>query len=82
MTNYKQVGNLKVAPVLYQFINEEALPGSGLSTENFWSDFEALVTELTPVNKRLLEKRDSCKLELMRGIKKTLTVTLANTNRF
>ncbi|MGB8270347.1 MAG: malate synthase G [Priestia megaterium] len=58
MTNYKQVGNLKVAPVLYQFINEEALPGSGLSTENFWSDFEALVTELTPVNKRLLEKRD------------------------
>ncbi|ADF39731.1 malate synthase G [Priestia megaterium] len=58
MTNYKQVGNLKVAPVLYQFINEEALPGSGLSTENFWSDFEALVTELTPVNKHLLEKRD------------------------
>lgn len=58
MTNYKQVGNLKVAPVLYQFINEEALPGSGLSTENFWSDFEVLVTELTPVNKRLLEKRD------------------------
>lgn len=58
MTNYKQVGNLKVAPVLYQFINEEALLGSGLSTENFWSDFEALVTELTPVNKRLLEKRD------------------------
>ncbi|WP_280559857.1 malate synthase G [Priestia megaterium] len=58
MTNYKQVGNLKVAPVLYQFINEEALPGSGLSTENFWSDFEALVIELTPVNKRLLEKRD------------------------
>jgi malate synthase len=58
VTNYKQVGNLKVAPVLYQFINEEALPGSGLSTENFWSDFEALVTELTPVNKRLLEKRD------------------------
>ncbi|MGG0032866.1 malate synthase G [Priestia megaterium] len=58
MTNYKQVGNLKVAPVLYQFINEEALPGSGLNTENFWSDFEALVTELTPVNKRLLEKRD------------------------
>ncbi|MEJ9225549.1 malate synthase G [Priestia aryabhattai] len=58
MTNYKQLGNLKVAPVLYQFINEEALPGSGLSTENFWSDFEALVTELTPVNKRLLEKRD------------------------
>ncbi|SFG73091.1 malate synthase [Priestia megaterium] len=58
MTNYKQVGNLKVAPVLYQFINDEALPGSGLSTENFWSDFEALVTELTPVNKRLLEKRD------------------------
>ncbi|MBM6600683.1 malate synthase G [Priestia megaterium] len=64
MTNYKQVGNLKVAPVLYQFINEEALPGSGLSTENFWSDFEALVTELTPVNKRLLEKRDQMQAQI------------------
>ncbi|MHA2960049.1 malate synthase G [Priestia megaterium] len=64
MTNYKQVGNLKVAPVLYQFINEEALPGSGLSTENFWSDFEALVTELTPVNKRLLEKRDQLQSQI------------------
>ncbi|MDF2013458.1 MULTISPECIES: malate synthase G [Priestia] len=64
MTNYKQVGNLKVAPVLYQFINEEALPGSGLSTENFWSDFEALVTELTPVNKRLLEKRDQLQAQI------------------
>ncbi|MCP1447075.1 malate synthase G [Priestia megaterium] len=64
MTNYKQVGNLKVAPVLYQFINEEALPASGLSTENFWSDFEALVTELTPVNKRLLEKRDQLQAQI------------------
>ncbi|MED4252933.1 malate synthase G [Priestia megaterium] len=64
MTNYKQVGNLKVAPVLYQFINEEALPGSGLSTENFWSDFEALVTELTPLNKRLLEKRDQLQAQI------------------
>lgn len=64
MTNYKQVGNLKVAPVLYQFINEEALPGSSLSTENFWSDFEALVTELTPVNKRLLEKRDQLQAQI------------------
>ncbi|AUO09816.1 malate synthase G [Priestia megaterium] len=64
MTNYKQVGNLKVAPVLYQFINEEALPGSGLSTENFWSDFEALVTELTPINKRLLEKRDQLQAQI------------------
>ncbi|WP_341284525.1 malate synthase G [Priestia megaterium] len=64
MTNYKQVGNLKVAPVLYQFINEEALPVSGLSTENFWSDFEALVTELTPVNKRLLEKRDQLQAQI------------------
>jgi len=64
VTNYKQVGNLKVAPVLYQFINEEALPGSGLSTEQFWSDFEALVTELTPVNKRLLEKRDQLQAQI------------------
>ncbi|WP_062234644.1 malate synthase G [Fictibacillus sp. FJAT-27399] len=58
MTNYVKVGNLQVAPKLYEFINLEALPGSGVDREKFWFDFGVLVKELTPKNKELLARRD------------------------
>src|SRR5690606_570565 len=40
-----------------EFINKEALPGSGLSEEQFWADVEAIIHELVPENKALLAKR-------------------------
>jgi malate synthase len=47
-----------VAKELYDFINKEALEGSGLSSVTFWSDLERLIHELAPKNKALLAKRD------------------------
>ena len=58
MSNYVKIGNLQVADVLYHFINDSALPGTGLDREQFWSDFEALFADLTPINNRLLARRD------------------------
>lgn len=58
MKNYVKAGNLQVAPELYEFINSEAIPGSGLDQEKFWSDLETLVQDLVPQNKALLAKRD------------------------
>ncbi|MDQ0201417.1 malate synthase G [Neobacillus ginsengisoli] len=58
MANYVKIGNLNVADVLYQFINDEALPGTGLDREKFWSELETLFSELTPKNKQLLAQRD------------------------
>lgn len=53
-----KVGSLQVASELYEFINSEALPGSDLEPEKFWSGFEKLVHDLTPKNKQLLARRD------------------------
>jgi malate synthase len=53
MEDYVKVGNLQVSSVLFQFINSETLPGSGLNSERFWSDFEILVNDLAPKNKAL-----------------------------
>ncbi|WP_209123660.1 malate synthase G [Alkalihalobacillus sp. BA299] len=64
MKDYVQVGNLQVASVLYEFVNTEALPGSGLTSEQFWSNLETLVTELTPENKALLERRKEIQTEI------------------
>jgi malate synthase len=66
MTDYVKKGKLQVAQELYEFINSEALPGSGLVTEQFWSGFEALIHDLTPKNKELLATRDDIQNKLNR----------------
>lgn len=58
MKDYVKIGNLQVAPILYEFINSNALPESGVSSDQFWKDFEALITDLAPENQSLLAKRD------------------------
>nr|WP_263326517.1 malate synthase G [Neobacillus sp. Marseille-Q6967] len=58
MTKYVKVGNLQVSEILYHFINEKALPGTGLDSKKFWSDTETLFADLAPKNKKLLAHRD------------------------
>ncbi|PRS40408.1 malate synthase G [Bacillus sp. RJGP41] len=58
MGEYVKVGNLQVASVLFEFINKDGLPGSGLNQEQFWVDFEKLVYDMSPKNKKLLARRD------------------------
>ena len=57
-------GGLQVDKELYDFINNEALPGTGVSQEAFWSGFDRLVHGLAPRNRQLLDKRE----ELQRRI--------------
>lgn len=64
MTQYLKIGSLQVGKELADFINNEAIPGSGLSTEQFWMNFEKLISELTPLNKQLLAKRDEIQSQL------------------
>jgi len=49
---------LSIAPELYDFIGTEALPGSGVTADAFWSAFAGIVTDLTPRNRALLTRRD------------------------
>ncbi|MCL6690393.1 malate synthase G [Pseudomonas sp. R3.Fl] len=55
---------LQVADVLQRFIEEEALPGTGVQAEAFWKGFDALVHELAPKNRGLLAERDRLQTEL------------------
>ena len=50
---------LKVNSELVDFINNEAIPGTGVEPDDFWSKFENVVHELTPINKDLLKKRET-----------------------
>jgi len=52
------VGALQVDPVFFRFIEDELLPAIDFDPAKFWSGFESLVDELTPVNLELLQIRD------------------------
>ncbi|MCF7533396.1 malate synthase G [Pseudomonas petrae] len=58
MTEHVQVGGLRVANVLLDFVNNEAIPGTGLDAAAFWAGADTLIHELAPKNKALLAKRD------------------------
>ncbi len=50
---------LQVAADLDRFINEQALPGTGVDEKAFWAGVDALFHDLTPKNRQLLEERDT-----------------------
>ena len=64
MTGYVQKGGIQVAQELYDFVNEKAIPGTGVDAEKFWAEFDALVNDLAPKNKALLAKRDDIQAKI------------------
>ena len=48
------VGGLQVAPVLHAFVNEEALPGTGITPDAFWGGLGGIVAEFAPERGRRL----------------------------
>ncbi|WP_071460495.1 malate synthase G [Bacillus massilinigeriensis] len=64
MSEYVTSGSLKVDKTLYDFINSEVLPGSGVEQQNFWDGFSRIVSELTPLNRGLIRKRESIQREI------------------
>ena len=58
------MSGLVVAEDLRTFLAEEALPGTGLSAEGFWSGFAAIVRDLAPRNRALLDRRDGLQADI------------------
>ena len=57
MTTRVDRGGLAVAAELAHFIEEKALPGTGVAADAFWAGLSALAHDLGPKNKALLDKR-------------------------
>ncbi|WP_341649296.1 malate synthase G [Thauera humireducens] len=64
MTERVNCHRLQVAANLKRFIEEEALPGTGVDVAAFWKGFDALVHDLAPKNRALLAERDRLQTEL------------------
>lgn len=53
-----KIGKLEIADVLHTFVNEDVLPGTEVSADDFWASLEKIVGELGPRNAALLARRD------------------------
>ena len=49
---------LKVSSILFEFINNEVIPGTKIDADEFWDSFAKAVADLAPINKDLIKKRE------------------------
>jgi malate synthase len=59
MTQSARIDRIDVDRDLYDFVNREAIPGTGIGADGFWHGFAALVARLASRNAALLERRDA-----------------------
>ncbi|MFM8466896.1 MAG: malate synthase G [Oxalobacteraceae bacterium] len=64
MTTRTNCHGLQVDSALHRFIEDQALPGTGIGSDSFWAGFSKLVQDLAPKNAALLAERDRLQTEL------------------
>jgi malate synthase len=64
MTNRVQHGGLQIAGVLYNLVNNDIIPGTGIAADHFWSQLESILDDLAPKNRALLKKRDDLQAQI------------------
>ncbi len=64
MTNYICRNGIQIARVLADFIDDQALPATGVDPEAFWHGFSVLLGKMVPINRALLTKRDDLQKQI------------------
>jgi malate synthase len=76
---YAQIGKISVATVLKDFIETEALPGTGVAPEQFWTGLAGLIEDFKPRIEEQLRFRDDLqgKLDAWHKIHSTKSFDMA-----
>ncbi|MFN3577646.1 MAG: malate synthase G [Tabrizicola sp.] len=64
MTERLDRAGLRVDAVLARFVEDEALPGTGIEPGTFWSGLAGLLADFAPQNRALLAKRDALQAQI------------------
>ncbi|RPA64100.1 malate synthase G [Shewanella frigidimarina] len=64
MTARIQVGGLHIAQALWQLVDSDICPGTGIDSATFWAKFEDIINEFSPINVKLLEKRQQLQQQI------------------
>ena len=55
---------LHIAKPIYDLVNEQICPGTGIDPDQFWSKFAALISHFAPINRELLKKRENLQAQI------------------
>ena len=64
MSEYVSQNNIQIAQVLFDFVNDRALPGTGVDGAQFWRDFANLLGDFAPRNAELLVRREKLQAQI------------------
>ena len=64
MSEYVGQNGIQIAQELFDFVNDRALPGTGVNGTKFWQDFAALLGNFAPRNAELLAKREKLQAQI------------------
>jgi malate synthase len=64
MTERQAINGLQVASELVDFIENHALPGTGVAAADFWSGLSGLIHDFGPENRDLLKKREDLQAKI------------------
>ena len=64
MNDFRDCHGLSVDSRLVDFVERQALPGTGLDADRFWADFAALLGTFAPDNAALLAKREDLQAQI------------------
>jgi len=59
-----QHGELAIAKSLFDLVNNDVAPGTGVEPKHFWDQFEQIMADLMPKNQALLAKRDAIQAKI------------------
>ncbi len=68
--SFIKINTLSVSKNLADFVNNELLTGLDVNEKDFWDGFDKSINELTPINKKLLETRETLQSEIDLWLKK------------
>jgi malate synthase len=57
MVHRVNAAGLQVDKIIFDLVNEDILPGTGITSDHFWAKFSEIVDEFSPMNKHLLSVR-------------------------
>lgn len=64
MTQTVKLAGLSINQDLFEFIEHEALPESGIASSQFWQSFANIINDLSGENANLLSKRDELQAQI------------------
>tara|TARA_R110002126_G_scaffold10236_4_gene45839 strand:+ start:7569 stop:9674 length:2106 start_codon:yes stop_codon:yes gene_type:complete len=64
MSEYVSQNGIQIAQQLFDFVNERALPGTGVDRAKFWAGFADLLGTFSPRNGELLAKRQKLQAQI------------------